>query len=120
MDVISLHQAVPEAVATLEAPRLQNTQSRIMARYAKEVIIAYDSDGAGRTTRPTGIRLLTQTGGLTVRVLHADSKDPDEYINKHGPERFRRLLDGSRPRRLNWTRRAKYDLEIVWRTRPPI
>lgn len=44
-----------------------------------------------------------------------DSKDPDEYINKHGPDRFRRLLDGSGSHttyRLDKAR-AKYDLEIV-------
>lgn len=66
--------------------------------------------------RPTkAIRLLTQTG-VTVRVLSMpDSKDPDEYINKHGPDRFRRLLDGSGSHttyRLDKAR-AKYDLEIV-------
>lgn len=54
MDVISLHQAgFPEAVATL-GTAITEEQSRIMARYAKEVIIAYDSDGAAgpRPTRP--------------------------------------------------------------------
>lgn len=115
MDVISLHQAgFPEAVATL-GTAITDDQSRIMARYAKEVIIAYDSDGAGRAAADKAIRLLTQTG-VTVRVLSMpDSKDPDEYINKHGPDRFRRLLDGSGSHttyRLDKAR-AKYDLEIV-------
>ncbi len=43
-----------------------------------------------------------------------DSKDPDEYINKHGPERVSAgcWIGSGATRHTDWTRRAQYDLEI--------
>lgn len=71
MDVISLHQAgFPEAVATL-GTAITDDQSRIMARYAKEVIIAYDSDGAGRAAADQGHTPAHADGRHGARALHA-------------------------------------------------
>lgn len=114
MDVISLHQAgFTQAVAT-NGTAITPDHARIMARYAKEVVIAYDSDSAGQTATNKAIKLLSETG-ITVKVLALDSgKDPDEYIKTHGAEKFARLLDGSGSHisfRLNKAR-SKYDLNL--------
>ncbi len=95
MDVISLHQAgFPFAVAPL-GTAVTPEHARLVARYAKEVILALDADEAGQTAMNKAIRYFEETG-IKVRILSIkEAKDPDEYIQKFGADRFRRLLDGS-------------------------
>ncbi len=93
MDVIALHQAGFEnAVATL-GTAITPQQAQLIAQYADEVIISYDSDAAGQNATQKAIRHF-QDVGLSARILHIDedAKDPDEYIKKFGAERFRQLL----------------------------
>jgi len=96
MDVIALHAAGFEnAVATL-GTAITSEQARIFAKYTKKVIISYDSDEAGQRAANKALQLLGEVG-LEVRVLRVpDAKDPDEYIRRHGADKFRRVLEGSR------------------------
>ena len=96
MDVIALHAAGFEnAVATL-GTAITSEQARIFAKYTKKVIISYDSDEAGQRAANKAMQLLGEVG-LEVRVLRVpDAKDPDEYIRRHGADKFRRVLEGSR------------------------
>ena len=96
MDVIALHGAgFSNAVATL-GTAITPEQARIMERYTKSVVIAYDSDEAGQRAADKAFKLLGEVG-LDVKILKmTGAKDPDEYIKKFGPERFRRLLDESK------------------------
>ncbi|MGI6167905.1 MAG: DNA primase [Eubacteriales bacterium] len=96
MDVIALHAAGFEnAVATL-GTAITPEQARVMARYTKKVIIAYDSDAAGQNAADRAMRLLGEVG-LEVRVLKlSGAKDPDEYIKKFGTDKFRLELEGSK------------------------
>ncbi|WP_195983573.1 DNA primase [Clostridium sp. D33t1_170424_F3] len=96
MDVISLHQAgFANAVATL-GTALTVEQARLMARYAKEVVICYDADEAGQKATARAIPIL-RDAGILVKVLKiVGGKDPDEYIRSYGeqgPVRFKQLLD---------------------------
>ena len=98
MDVIALHQAgFPTAVATL-GTSLTTEQARLIARYAQEAVICYDSDGAGQKATARAIPMLREAG-LLVRVLTVTGgKDPDEFIRSHGdqgPARFKQLLEAS-------------------------
>lgn len=95
MDVIALHQAgFTNAVACL-GTALTKEQAGIIARYADEVILSYDSDGAGQTAANRAIGIFSKTG-IKIRVLSlSGGKDPDEIIKNHGPERFRALLTGA-------------------------
>ena len=98
MDVIALHQAgFTNAIATL-GTALTVEQARLMARYAKEIVIAYDSDGAGQKATARAIPIL-RDAGLLVKVLTiTGGKDPDEFIRSfgdQGPARFKQLLEGS-------------------------
>lgn len=96
MDVIGVNLAgMSNAVATL-GTALTDEQARIMAKYTKKVIIAYDSDGAGTAATRRAIPMLSGAG-LDVKVLRMDgAKDPDEYIKKFGAERFRSIVNGSK------------------------
>lgn len=95
MDVVSMHAAGFEnAVASL-GTALTDEQARIMARYTKQVIIAYDGDSAGQRAAGRAMDIFARVG-LDVRVLRiTGAKDPDEYIRKFGTDAFARLLKGS-------------------------
>lgn len=113
MDVVALHQAGFEnSVATL-GTSLTNEQARLMSQYAKQIIIAYDSDGAGQTATKRAINIFDEIG-LQVKVLSMQgAKDPDEFIKKFGRDRFKLLVEGSSSA-LDYElsrMKAKYDME---------
>lgn len=95
MDVIAINQAgFSNVVATL-GTAITPDQARIIARYSSEVIIAYDSDGAGHKATKKAIAHFNEVG-LSARILNIEgAKDPDEYIRKFGADRFRLLLEKS-------------------------
>lgn len=95
MDVIAVNQAgFSNVVATL-GTAITPDQANKLSRYCKEIIIAYDSDGAGQNATQKAINHFSAVG-LPTRILHMEgAKDPDEYIKKFGSERFRMLLDGA-------------------------
>ena len=114
VDVVTLHQAgFDSAVASL-GTSLTPEQARLMSRYTKEVIIAYDSDGAGQKAAQRAIGILERLD-LKVRVLRmTEAKDPDEFIRMKGADAFANLLKDSENQvdyRLN-TVKAKYDLSL--------
>ncbi len=95
MDVIALHQAgFRNTIATL-GTALTSEQSKIISRYAKEVVICYDSDEAGQKAASRAIDLLRPTGVLIKVISIPNGKDPDEFIRsygKDGPARFAQLI----------------------------
>lgn len=95
MDVVSLHAAGFEnAVASL-GTALTDEQARIMTRYTKQVVVAYDGDAAGQRAANRAMEIFSKVG-LDIRILRmADAKDPDEYIRKFGRDAFARLIQGS-------------------------
>ena len=95
IDVVSLHAAGFEnAVASL-GTALTDEQARILAKYTKQVILAYDSDEAGQRAAHRAMGIFAKVG-LDVRILQMQgAKDPDEYIKKFGAERFRQLIKNS-------------------------
>lgn len=96
MDVIALHAAGFEnAVATL-GTAITAEHARILSKYTQRVIISYDSDEAGQNAANKAMRMLGEVG-MDVRVLKlSGAKDPDEYIQKFGSDRFRRVVEESR------------------------
>lgn len=96
IDVVMLSQAgFKNAVAPL-GTAFTIEQARIIAKYAKTVIIAFDSDAAGQKATAKAIDFLKEQG-VTVRVLQMQgAKDPDEFIKTHGKERFLALLNRSK------------------------
>ncbi|MDE6593912.1 MAG: DNA primase [Oscillospiraceae bacterium] len=95
MDVIAVNQAGFENVVATLGTALTPEQARLMAQYADEVIIAYDSDGAGQNATHKAINLLSEAGVKTKIIKMEGAKDPDEFIKKFGSGRFKQLLDNS-------------------------
>lgn len=92
MDVITMHQAgFTQAVASL-GTAFTAGQAGLLKRYAEEVLLAYDSDGAGVKAALRAIGILREAG-LTGKVISfAPYKDPDEFIKAEGAEAFERRL----------------------------
>lgn len=97
MDAIALQKSgFKNAVASLGTALTEN-QARLIKKYTDNVIIGYDQDGAGQDATMRGLDILAARK-LNVKVLildKSDVKDPDEYINKYGPERIKNCLDNS-------------------------
>ncbi|MFR5682879.1 MAG: toprim domain-containing protein [Clostridia bacterium] len=88
MDAISLHQrGITNAVASL-GTAMTEAQGRLLRKSSEQVIIGYDSDGAGQAATMRGLEIL-QNLGCDIRILQLEgAKDPDEFVVKYGPERF--------------------------------
>ena len=95
LDVVSLHAAgIENAVASL-GTALTDEQARIMTKYTKQVVLAYDSDEAGQRAAHRAMGIFAKVG-LDVRILQMQgAKDPDEYVKKYGADRFRQLVKQS-------------------------
>ena len=100
MDVITLHQAgFTNAVAPLGTAFTPN-QAMLLKRYTDEVILSFDSDGAGVKAALRALPILRENG-LRGRVLSMKPyKDPDELIKAEGAEGYRKRLDESEPGRM--------------------
>ena len=95
MDVISLHQAgFPNTVAAL-GTSFTEEQANLLARYTNEVVLTMDADAAGQKAIKRSAGILEKTGVKVKVVTIPDGKDPDEFIKKNGPDRFRALIDGA-------------------------
>lgn len=95
MDVVSAHnKGITNVVASL-GTAFTERQARLLQRQAKELILAYDMDTAGRQATLRAMEIVRSLG-LHIRVLVlADGKDPDEYINAHGPDAFKEALQAA-------------------------
>lgn len=106
-DVIALHAAgITNAVAAL-GTALSSQQITQLCRCcdSKRLVLNFDADGAGvrAANRAIGeVEQLAMQGQLELRVLHLPSgKDPDDFLQAHGPGDYRALLDQA-PLWLDW------------------
>lgn len=92
MDVIAMHQAgFTQAVASL-GTAFTSGQANLLRRYTENVILSYDSDGAGVKAALRAIGILKEAG-LTGKVLNLEPyKDPDEFMKNLGREEFAKRL----------------------------
>ena len=88
MDVIAMHQAgFTQAVASL-GTAFTTGQASLLRRYTEDVLLAYDSDGAGVNAAMRAIGILKESG-LRGRVIDMKPyKDPDEFMKNLGAEAF--------------------------------
>ncbi len=112
IDVVTLHQyGFDNAVASL-GTSLTEEQVTLLSKYTEQVVLTYDGDEAGQRAAQRAIPML-EKAGIQVKVLQMkDAKDPDEFLHKFGPDKFRLLLEDSSNRveyQLNGIKR-KYNL----------
>ncbi|KAB7709214.1 DNA primase [Bacillus aerolatus] len=94
-DVIAAAGAGVEAGIATMGTSLTDAHIQQIKRTADQVIICYDGDSAGiqAAFRASG---LLEGSGCDVKVaLIPDKMDPDDYIKKHGAEKFRNNIIGT-------------------------
>lgn len=93
MDVIAMHQAgFTQAVASL-GTAFTTGQANVLKRYTKDVLLAYDSDGAGVKAALRAIGILRDVG-MSGKVINMQPyKDPDEFMKALGKEAFQERID---------------------------
>ncbi|MFN3596282.1 MAG: DNA primase [Rubricoccaceae bacterium] len=95
-DVVSLHQAgLPTAVAA-SGTALTPQQTRLLATYARTVVLLYDADGAGQSAARRGIDVALEAGLSPYTVTLPDGADPDAFARQFGGEALARLLKAER------------------------
>ncbi len=96
MDVISLHQAgFSNAVASL-GTAFTTRQAMLIKRYAEDVYLTYDSDGAGKAAALRAIPMLKEVG-IRVKVIDMSPyKDPDDFIKNMGSEAYEERITKAR------------------------
>lgn len=93
MDVIALHRAgFTNAVAAL-GTAFTEQHALLIKRYVKEVVLTFDSDGAGKKAALRAIPILKKAG-IAMKVLDMSPyKDPDEFIKNMGIEEYQKRID---------------------------
>lgn len=92
MDVIAMHQAgFTNAVASL-GTAFTTQHAALLKRYTTQVILTYDSDGAGTKAALRAIPILKEVG-MSIKVLNMEPyKDPDEFMKNLGADAFRERI----------------------------
>ena len=96
MDVIALHQAgFTNAVAAL-GTAFTTFHANLLKRYTNEVLLTFDSDGAGIQAALRAIPILKEAG-LSIKVINMQPyKDPDEFIKALGAEEYQKRIEEAR------------------------
>ncbi len=72
-------------------------QAQLLRRFTSKIVLSYDPDAAGQGAAARSCELLV-TEGFDVNVARLNAgEDPDTFIRKNGPERYRERLKTSRP-----------------------
>lgn len=92
MDVIALHQAgFTNSVAAL-GTAFTPFHANLLKRYTNEVLLTFDSDGAGTQAALRAIPILKEAG-LSIKVINMKPyKDPDEFIKALGAEEYQKRI----------------------------
>lgn len=94
-DFLSLYQRGITNVAASLGTSLTENQASLASRFTKNIAVAYDSDDAGRKAACRAVSLCFAQGIRTHVLCFPKRQDPDDYITKQGPEKFKSLVNQS-------------------------
>ncbi len=100
LDVISLHQAGLDCAVAASGTALGDGQMETLFRAAREVVLCFDGDGAGRKAAWRTIQLcpVHLRPGRLLRVLFLpEGEDPDSLVRQKGADAVGCLLDSATP-----------------------
>ncbi len=97
MDLLALRRhGLDEVVATL-GTALTDQHIRKIKGYAKEAVVVFDPDEAGRNAALRSLPLFLNEGLPARAVVLPDGHDPDSFVNTKGLPEFLKLLDSAPP-----------------------
>jgi len=97
MDLVTLFMHGVTNVCAPLGTAFTPQQAKLLGKYTKNVVLAFDSDGAGQKAALASMDVLAREG-VRVRVLVLEgAKDPDEFIRAFGRERFDEAVERAVP-----------------------
>jgi DNA primase len=95
MDVIGVYASGVKEVVASCGTALRETQVQALRRHSDKIVVNFDPDAAGESAAERSIQMLLDEG-MHVRVLPLEGGlDPDEFIQKHGAEKYRQAADSA-------------------------
>jgi DNA primase len=99
----AIEAGVSGAVATC-GTALTGQHARLLARFAKTVVLNFDQDEAGQKAARKSLDVLLEEG-LQVRIVELpEGHDPDTYLKAEGAEAYRKRLEEA-PDAVEWLMR---------------
>ena len=92
-DVIRCHIAGFKNVVATMGTAFTSEHVKLIKKLSPNVILLFDGDNAGAKATFSCGNILMENGIIPKVVRLPDNLDPDEYILKHGPESFSKLID---------------------------
>jgi DNA primase len=94
-DVIMSHQFGIENVVAALGTSLTSGHARILRRYAKRIVLVFDSDVAGKAAANRALEVcLDQKIDVQLGFV-PEGKDPCDYLQEAGPEAFRNVIEAA-------------------------
>lgn len=92
-DVIKSHKAGLKYSVAVMGTALTNDHVKVLSKYTKNVIIAFDGDNAGIEAAIKAIPLFLKNRFRVDVLWIKEGLDPDDYYNKYGKESYLKLYD---------------------------
>jgi len=101
-DFLSLYQAGFKNVVASLGTALTPNQVALALRFAPKVVINYDGDAAGKLATSRAIPLLFESDIEVSVLILPENLDPDGYLKKYGPEKYRLMIEKNRTPLINF------------------
>jgi len=96
LDLIACFMAGIKNIVAPQGTALTSDHTRILKRYADEVVLCFDSDNAGQNAAVRSLDILLASG-LAIRVATVPAPhDPDSFIKEFGGGAFAQLIENAR------------------------
>ncbi len=95
LDLIIPHQKGIKNIAATLGTALTTEQIRLIRRFTSNVVMLYDPDEAGEAASLRGLDLLISEGLFVKIASLPKGDDPDNFVRKHGKEKFLKLVEGA-------------------------
>jgi len=94
-DVMMAHQFEIENVVAALGTSLTTAHARILRRYAKRIVLVFDSDVAGKAAADRALEVCLDQKIDVQLAFVPEGKDPCDYLLESGPEAFRAVIDAA-------------------------
>ena len=96
-DVIALHEGGLTMTVAPMGTALTERQARLMARFTRRVVVAFDGDDAGEEATLRCLPAL-EAAGLDARVVRFEpGDDPDTFVRREGAQALRAEIEAAPP-----------------------
>ena len=96
-DVIQAWQGGVTNVVASSGTALTQAQAQTLRRFASQVVLSFDADGAGQNAAVKSGDLLVAEGFQVGVALLPEGEDPDTYVRRAGGDEYRARVEEARP-----------------------